>query len=458
MKKSLIVILLVALSVFSVPAQSAQSKTGGILRSGPMLGYSEMTETLVWLQTREPASVEIRYWKQGEPKNVKIAKAIRTTEESDHIARFKISQLEFGTRYDYDVYINGRKQAFDFQPSFQSQPHWRWAKNPPEQPAFKFAIGSCAYINDTKYDRPGRPYGAGFEVFRAIAVQKPDFMIWLGDNIYYREPDWLTESAMRYRYAQNRELPELQPLLATTHHYAIWDDHDYGPNDSDRTYRLRDTALEVFKDYWGNNTYGTSEIPGVFGRFEWGDVEFFLLDGRYHRTPNRMPDAPDKVMFGDAQMKWLMESLRSSNATFKVIAGGNQMINPITPWEAFGRFPNEQKKLFEFIRDQRIEGVMFLSGDRHLTELIKRTDLGTYPLYDFTSSPLASGNAKPHESEANNPARVPNTLVTEAKNFGLIELSGTGANRKMTLKTIDLNGKELWKHDVLASELKFPRN
>lgn len=459
MKKSLIVFVLIALSAFTVPAQSAQqAKPNGILRSGPMLGYSEMTETLVWLQTREPASVEIRYWKRGEPKNIKTAKAVRTTEESDHIARFQISQLEFGTRYDYDVYINGRKQAFDFQPSFQSQPHWRWAKNPQEQPAFKFAIGSCAYINDAKYDRPGRPYGAGFEVFRAIAGQKPDFMIWLGDNIYYREPDWLTESAMRYRYAQNRELPELQPLLATTHHYAIWDDHDFGPNDSDRTYRLRDTALEVFKDYWGNNTYGTSEIPGVFGRFEWGDVEFFLLDDRYHRTPNRMPDAPDKVMFGDAQMKWLMESLRSSGATFKVIAGGNQMINPIAAFESFTRFPNEQKKLFEFIREQRIEGVMFLSGDRHLTELIKRTDLGTYPLYDFTSSPLASGNAKPHESEANNPARVPNTLVTEAKNFGLIELSGTGANRKMTLKTIDLNGKELWKHDILASELKFPRN
>ena len=138
--------------------------------------------------------------------------------------------------------------------TFQTQPMWRWRTDPP---AMKIAIGSCAYINDPPYDRPGRPYGDGVEIFKAIADQKPDAMVWLGDNIYYREADWLSESGMRYRYAQNRELAELQPLLASAHHYAIWDDHDFGPDDSDRTFRLRETALGVFKDYWANVTYGT---------------------------------------------------------------------------------------------------------------------------------------------------------------------------------------------------------
>ncbi len=69
-----------------------------------------------------------------------------------------------------------------------------------------------------------------------------------------------------------------------------------------------------------------AEIPGVFGRFEWGDVEFFLLDDRYHRSPNLSPDGPDKVMFGTPQLKWLMDGLRSSEATFKIVVGGNQMM------------------------------------------------------------------------------------------------------------------------------------
>lgn len=156
-------------------------------------------------------------------------------------------------------------------------------------------------------------------------------------------------------------------------------------------------------------------------------------------------------------MKWLRESLLNSKAAFKIIAGGNQMLNPLTPFEAWGNYPFEQKKFLEFIRDRKIEGVLFLSGDRHYTELIKRTDLGTYPLYDFTSSPLTAGNAKPAENETNNPARVPGTLTLDVKNFGTIEVSGTAKNRKLALRTIDLKGKELWKHEIAASELKFAR-
>lgn len=456
MKKNIAAIFLL-IALFFGGANQVTAQSESLLRSGPMLGYSEMTETAVWLQTRRAATAQIRFWKQGEPKKTQLSKIVKTNEDNDFIARFALASLPFGTKFDYDVLLDGKKVAFDFQPTFQTQPHWRFAKNPAEPPVFKFALGSCAYINDAPFDRPGKPYGSGFEIFKTIAAQKPDFMIWLGDNIYYREPDWLTETAMRYRYAQNRELPELKQLMATAHHYAIWDDHDFGSNDSDRTFRQRGTALNVFQDYWANPSYGTTETPGVFGRFEWGDVEFFLLDDRYHRSPNRMPDAPDKVMFGDAQMKWLMESLRSSNATFKIVAGGNQMLNPLAPYEGFSDFPVEQKKLLDFIREARVEGVMFLSGDRHLTELIKRTDLGTYPLYDFTSSPLTSGNSMPAKEEANNPARVAGTLFTETKNFGIIEVGGDLKNRRLTLKTFDLNGKEIWKHEIAAAELKFPK-
>jgi alkaline phosphatase D len=452
MKRKLFVFLI--LTVLMLPAMAQTARQNSPLRSGPMLGYSEMTETAVWLQTKQPAEAQIRYWKQGEPKNVKFSKTVRTNEDADFIARFTLSQLEFGARYDYDVYLNNRRVTFDFQPTFQTQPHWRWRTEPP---AFRFALGSCAYINDPPFDRPGTPYGSGFEIFRSIAAKKPDFMIWMGDNVYYREPDWLNESGMRYRFRQNRELPELQQLLATTQNYAIWDDHDYGPNDSDRTYRLREQSLRVFKDYWANATYGEPETPGVFGRFEWADIEFFLLDDRYYRSPDGMPNPAEKEMFGERQMRWLMESLRSSDASFKIVVAGNQMLNQLTPKESFKQFPAEQRRLLDFIRDARVEGVLFLSGDRHYTELIRLKDVGTYPLYDFTSSPLTAGNSKPFPVEQNNPDRVPGTLVTGIKTFGMIEVMGTTKERRLILRAFDLTGKELWKHEIQASELKFPK-
>lgn len=438
---------------FQTKAQQQQLDPTAWLRSGPMLGHSEITETAVWLQTNKPCRAEVRFWKQGKPETARLSETVTTTGDNDFIARFKLARLEFGTRYDYEVYLDGLRVPLASNTSFQSQPMWRYRTDPPP---FRIAIGSCAYINDSDYDRPGNPYGGGYEIFQTIAGQKPDAMIWLGDNIYYREADWLNETAMRYRYAHGRALPEMRELLAATHHYAIWDDHDFGPNDSDRAYRTRGNSLDVFKDYWANSTYGTPETPGVFGRFEWNDVEFFLLDDRYYRSPKRTPANPKKQMFGAAQMQWLMDALVSSNATFKIIAGGNQMLNPLTPFEAFGSFPDEQKPLIDFIREARIGGVLFISGDRHFSELIKRTEPNLYPLYDFTSSALTSSPAEPAKEEINNPWRVPGTLVTGVRNFGLLEVSGTQKDRKLILRTLDAAGKERWRHEISQSELKFP--
>ena len=416
-----------------------------------MLGYSDITDTQVWLQTTQPARVQLRFWKQSDPASARLSAQVSTVEENNVIARFTISGLEFGTKYDYEVYIDGVRVGLPYAATFQTQPMWRWRTSPP---AFRIAIGSCAYVNDPPYDRPGRPYGGDDEIFATLSRQKPDLMIWMGDNIYYREADWLSEEAMRHRYAHTRALAELQPLLASVHHYATWDDHDYGPNDSDASFRLKEASLRIFKDYWANKTYGSSEAPGVFGRFEWGDVEFFMLDDRYHRAPNDWPLGPDKVMFGEPQMRWLLESLRSSQATFKIVVNGNQVLNPSTFHETLTSFPSDQKRLLDFIRENRVNGVLFLSGDRHHTELLRRVEPGMYTLYDFTSSPLTAGTHR-DEREASNPARVPGTWVTGVRNFGLIDVSGPAEDRRLTLRAIDLTGREWWKFEIKASDLQL---
>jgi alkaline phosphatase D len=459
-RREFIALLTAGAALTGLPGAAAQQtlpNAAAWLHAGPMLGPSEITATEIWLQTKKSCLAAVRFWKQGRPETARLSEIVRTTEDGDFIARFKLARLEFGARYDYEIYLDGLRVALPYETSFQTQKMWRWrTKEDEEIPGFRIAVGSCAYVNDADYDRPGAPYGGGYEIFASIAAQKPDAMLWLGDNVYYREADWLNETAMRYRYAHTRSLPEMQSLLASTHHYAIWDDHDFGPNDSDWSYRMRDTSLKVFKDYWANAQYGTTRAPGVYGSFELSDVEFFLLDNRYYRSANRAPANESKQMFGDAQLSWLEDALASSRAPFKIIAGGNQMMNPMTFFEAFGSYPAEQKRLIDFIREARIPGVLFLSGDRHHSELIKRVEPGLYPLYDFTSSPLTSGPANPTREE-NNPARVAGTLVKQQRNFGLIEASGTARNRKLTLRILNSAGKQLWRHEISQNELAFPK-
>lgn len=450
--KNLLVVLCLCLGLVPVCAQQILPNPKPWLRSGPMLGYSELTETVVWLQTTRPCRAQIRFWKQGQPASSRMTSEVETTAAGDHIARFVISQLEFGSKYDYEVYLDGLRVELPYRTTFQTQPMWEWRTDPPP---VRIAMGSCTYINDPPYDRPGQEYGRKVQIFTSLAALRPDAMLWLGDNTYFREGDWATESGMRYRYAHTRATAEMQPLLASTHNYAIWDDHDYGSNDADRNFRGKAISLQIFKDYWANQAYGTPETPGVFSRFRLSDLEFFFLDNRYHRAPNNFPEGPDRVMFGEAQLKWLMDGLSSSEATFKVIVGGNQMMNNPTQFESFSKYPQEMNQLFDFLRRAKIKGVLFVSGDRHHTELIKRVEAGLYPLYDLTASPLTSGSG-PHPGEENNPLRVPGTWVTEQQNFSVMEVTGKKDERMMMLRTLDTEGKELWKHTIAAAELVFP--
>ncbi len=409
-----------------------------LLSAGPMLGYSEMTETVVWLQTVSEASVRLRYWPKSAPEKVLETAAITTSRGRDHIALFTLTDLLAGTRFAYEVWINGTRLNFDYALEFQTQPIWRWRGDAPE---FTFTFGSCMYVNDEPFDRPGKPYGAEYELLGAIAGEKPDFMLWLGDNVYTREADWLTEAAMRKRYRHTRACKELQPLLAATHHYATWDDHDYGPNDSDRSFRLKRGSLGIFKDYWPGVSYGTNGVEGVFSRFEWGDCEFFMLDDRYWRSSDALPQG--REMLGKAQMQWLKDALLSSRAALKFIVCGGQMFNPMMNFECFGKYPEEQKDLADFLVQAKLNGVLVLSGDRHASELLKIEREGTYPLYEYTSSPMTAGPGR-YEPEAENKARVPGTWVTNTRNYGKVKVSGKTGERTLTLSAHDKSGKELW--------------
>ncbi len=438
------------LLLVSVPLFSQTPK----LRSGPMVGYSEMTEVLLWVQTTKAAAVQFRYWPLGRPTARTTTASLSTRSDDAFVARATISRLAPGTRYGYELLIDGKVVKRPYPLEFQTQSLWQWRTDPP---AFAAAIGSCLYINEKDVDRPGTPYGSDERILTSIASTKPDLMLWLGDNTYYREVDWNTSEGLRYRWTHTRSLPELQPLLGSVHHYYMWDDHDFGPNDADRSYRLRTEALAVHKLFAANGTYGTLETPGTFGRFEWADVEFFLLDDRFHRSPNGSPDGPDKVMFGRPQLQWLKDALINSRAPFKIVANGNQVLNPLSEFEALVQFRTEYDDLLAFIKSNRIPGVVFLSGDRHMAELIRLDDSTFYPLYDFTSSSLTAGLSRPRGKEVDNPYRVPGTLVSDAHNFGMLRFSGPRTDRVLTMECRDVDGKVRWTHTIRASELRPPR-
>ena len=420
-----------------------------LINSGPMVGYSTMQEVLLWVQTEERANVHFEYYEIDNPKVKFSTDKIETEKKNGYVAKLIADQVIPGKKYKYEVYVNNYKIERNYAMEFQTQELWKWRTDPPD---VKFIIGSCSYINEPKFDRPGKPYGSNFEIFNSINKKNPDFMLWLGDNTYLREPDWNSRTGFIKRYSHTRAFPELQPLLASTHHYATWDDHDYGPNNSDGSFWLKETASEIFKLFWGNPNYDVTGKGGITGFFQWSDLDFFLLDNRYHRTANNNLTG-NRQMLGKDQIDWLINALSFSQASFKFVAVGGQVISNGAVYENYATYPDERKYLLDKIREAKIEGVIFLDGDRHHTILSKMQETkNVYPLYDLTCSSLTAGVN--NDNEPYNSFKLEETFVN-VNNFGMLNVTGPTNDRELTIQIFDKDGKELWIKSIKANDLKY---
>jgi alkaline phosphatase D len=415
----------------------SSAQEGSTLQAGPMLGYTEMREAAIWLQTRKSATVYLTYWEVDNPKLRQTTKSITTREEDLNTAKFICTMLEPGTDYQYEVYVEGTKETFDYPLIFKTQKLWQYRTDPPDM---KIAMGSCFYVNEERYDRPGAAYGGGYEILEAIRKKSPDLMLWLGDNTYYREPDFGGYYSMGARQTHTRSLPELQPLLAATSHIAIWDDHDFGPNDSYGTFAHKRSALRLFRLFWAN-PQEAGNVPGNIAYHRFGDVAFYLLDNRWYRSPVNSAAKPE--MLGKDQMQWLIESLIASNASFNFVVVGGQVLNSAKVYETYANYEKEREELLQKLAEKGIKNVIFLTGDRHHSEVSKMETSSGLIIHDFTISPLTSRpNTRVNEE---NMWRVSGSLVQE-RNFAVMEISGKRKERRVQLVVYDAGGKELYRY------------
>lgn len=409
------------------------------LTAGPMLGYVEYREAALWVEVGpETKIIKVKYWSAKDPKNkLEIEQKVEPTGFQYIPQTLILRDLEADTKYEAMIYVDGK--AVGTKLKFKTKKIWRYREDPP---AFSFIYGSCAYLNDPPYDRPGKAYGQGLQIFETMAKTPKDFMIWGGDNLYFRPADETSESGLRYRYHHFRSKDTLAALFASCPHYAVWDDHDYGPNNSDRSYRMKETTLQLFKEYWPAVKYGHEEHPGIYQTFTWEDLDFFLLDDRYHRTNPRLEE--EKALLGKDQLQWLKESLLKSRAPFKIVVTGSQFLNNHQKHEGFYQYPMEREALISFIVEHKIKNVIFLSGDRHFTEVLEQSRNGI-KLVDITCSPFSSRPPKMKEKdkEANNPDRVDGTLVDQ-QNFIKVSVSGKRKKRVLKVDCLDEEGNVLW--------------
>ncbi len=445
--KKRVLLLATVLSAISLFAQPR-------IVSGPMLGPVELRDAKIWVEVSpEVKSVSLQYNKKGDKTRKTIFYKGALGNDFNPLY-FTVGGLDINTAYEYRLLVDGKITTYGGQ--FTTRDLWQWRKPIPE---FSFLTGSCSYFNEPEFDRPGTPYGKDASIFNTMAKEKAAFMLWLGDAWYTREVDYYSDWGLWYRASHDRAVPELQPFLKSMPHLATWDDHDYGPNDIGKNYILKETSRNVFNSYFCNPSSGENG-QGIYTMTSWGDADIFMTDNRWWRSADRMPDSvngqpnPEKKMLGDQQMEWLKNSLLFSSATFKIITVGSQVLNPVSPFDKWRDFPAEYQELMDFLAANKISGVLFLTGDRHHSEIIKVDRPGTYPLYDITVSPLTSGTHVFGDAEKNNPYRV--FGLDQKQNYGRFSFTGSRGSRKLTVEFLGTKGEQLGEWSVTEKELKHP--
>ena len=430
---------------------SAQKK----LISGPRADHIELRTAVIWLEVAPSVkNIAVLYREKGKGSSKTIGYKGELGKDFNPV-KIPLNGLKINTAYAYSIILDGKLVSSAYPQQFATKDLWQYRKPAPD---FTFLAGSCAYFNEPEFDRPGTPYGSDTSIFETMANTNASFNLWLGDNWYTREVDYSSVWGMQYRASHDMRFSILQKLFSKMPQYAIWDDHDFGPNDEGKSFILKDESRKIFMNYWNNPSYG-EDGKGIYTKISYSDVDIFLTDDRYFRSEDKIADSVngkpniEKTYFGKQQMEWLKNAITYSSATFKIIAVGSQVLNPYSEYECMRYYSAEYYELLNFLETQKIPGILFFSGDRHHSEVIKLDRKDIYPLYDVTVSPLTSGVSKVRGAELNNPARMSGTLV-EAQNFGKINVSGNKNERVLSIEFIGLKGNKLGGWQVNENELK----
>ena len=329
---------------------------------GPMVGHVGPEEARIWVQAKGASQLGVRI-------DGRDVAGPQLTAASGFMGHVKVCGLEPNKTYNYQVLLNGKPA----KGKFATQGTLKTAPVDGQSGKVRFAFSSC-FGREGKVSEAARQYIAN--------MPNVDLMLELGDNHY---ADSTKPEVQRKFYTSQRGNSGWHAYARNLPIYAIWDDHDYGPNDSDRTAAGQEHSLRTFQEHWANPSYGTQNTPGIFTTFTHGEVQFFLLDDRYYRDPNNAPERPTKTLLGKAQKAWLKDQLARSTAKVKIVALGSEtQLNGHR--DSYTSFKAEQKEMLDFYKT--IEGVILISGDRHFS--------GAYQIrgetIEVTAGPMGSRN------------------------------------------------------------------
>jgi len=309
-----------------------------------------------------PGRIRVRYGTQADLGDGIATAWVAVGSGTDYTHQFELGGLEAGREYHFateSATPDGLTAGTTVRGRFETAP----AVDRPS--AVRFCVVTGQMFQDLDH-------ADGFHIYPAMERTRPQFLVFTGDNVYYDNEEPKANSAILARYHWERmfSLPRHCDLLRQIVCYWEMDDHDVLDNDcwpgkkpvqgGSLTFA---EGLEIFRQQ-------TPAGPRPYRTFRWGrDLQIWLTEGREFRSPNPLPDGPDKRILGLEQEAWLQRTLRESDATWKVLISptpivgpdrGNKKDNHANP-----AFATEGNRLRAWFAEHLPAGFFIACGDRH---------------------------------------------------------------------------------------------
>lgn len=281
--------------------------------------------------------------------------------------------------------------------------------------------------------------GSNGSVFDAMAAEEPDLYIGVGD-LHYSNLASTSPSDHINEYHRMAIQPAQAQLFRTTPFAYVWDDHDYGPNDSGASSPSREAVSLAYRQAVPNYEVDPDPSQSIAQAFTIGRVRFVITDTRSMRT--------DVSMLSERQLAWLVDELVESAPTHAVVV----WVNP-TPWVAtadgggsddWSAFPEERRAIADAIAAAEIDNLVMVSGDAHMLAIDDGSNTG------FVTSE-ASGFPLLHVAALDRPGSVKGGPYSEGAfpgpgQYGLLRILDDGG----TEVTVVLSGKN-WRNETIVS-------
>jgi len=404
--------------------------------------------------------------------------------DRDCIARTSFTNLQPGTSYICRTQIGKITDEFREGPSasFQTLPGAK--QSVPIKFVVVTGMNHAKFHGDDRINRERhiaqnntalpRAYSGpdkhlGYPTLDTIRRLEPDFFVGTGDNIYYDTPAGefraKTLPQLRQKWHEQFAQPRFQNLFAVIPTYWMIDDHDFRVDDCDNTGDYepspelgRRLMLEQLpygrSDDDDTLTYRTHRISR--------DLQLWFPENRLYRSPNGMPERPEKTIWGARQKEWLKKTLAESDATFKLLISPTPMIGPDDKHKKdnhtnIGGFRDERDEFFAWLTDSgEAENFYLVCGDRHW----QYRSIHLSGIEEFSCGALIDANSRlgrrpgdPQSTDPDGLIKQPYSQSTPSGGFLEIECipGAADAQTMLSFRFRDEHGEILYEHVKVQS-------